>query len=84
METEVAVASAVEFPCKNCGAMLQYAPGTNSLTCSHCGVANPITASKMLVHEEDYLGVQQTSREDRHEEALALPTGFYRIWRPGF
>ena len=63
METLAKLTSAVEFPCKNCGAMLHYAPGTGSLTCSHCGVANLITASEALVHEEDYLGVLRTLRE---------------------
>ncbi len=43
--------------------MLQYAPGTESLTCSHCGVANLIAASKVLVHEEDYLGAIQALRD---------------------
>jgi DNA-directed RNA polymerase subunit RPC12/RpoP len=30
------------FPCKNCGAALEFAPGTTSLVCPYCGTANDI------------------------------------------
>ena len=32
--------------CKNCGAILKFAPGTNSLTCEYCGTENEITVSQ--------------------------------------
>ena len=32
--------------CKNCGAILKFAPGTNSLKCEYCGTENEIAASK--------------------------------------
>jgi len=34
--------------------MLQFAPGTNALTCAHCGAANEIAASTEPVEELDY------------------------------
>jgi len=42
------------FPCKECGAMLLFAPGTNALTCVYCGTANEIAASTESVEELDY------------------------------
>ncbi len=32
--------------CKSCGAILKFAPGTNSLQCEYCGHENEITVSK--------------------------------------
>jgi DNA-directed RNA polymerase subunit RPC12/RpoP len=31
-----------QFPCKNCGANLVFAPGTTSLVCPYCGATNEI------------------------------------------
>lgn len=31
-----------QFPCKNCGANLVFAPGTNCLVCPYCGTENEI------------------------------------------
>src|SRR5690606_4384974 len=30
------------FPCATCGAEMRYAPGTDSLTCDHCGASRDI------------------------------------------
>jgi len=54
-----------EVVCKNCGAKLTYAPGTNSLKCEHCGVLNEISASTELIEELDY----EKFINDFHEEA---------------
>jgi LSD1 subclass zinc finger protein len=44
----------MQFPCSNCGAMLEFDPGTTSLKCVYCGVVNEITAdSKVAVEELD-------------------------------
>lgn len=47
------------FPCKKCGATLQFAPGTTSLVCPYCSCANDITLDPqhLQVRELDY---QQT------------------------
>lgn len=34
-----------EFPCSSCGAKLQFAPGTDSLICPHCGNSTQAAAS---------------------------------------
>jgi len=31
-----------QFPCKQCGAGLEYAPGTREVTCKYCGAVNEI------------------------------------------
>jgi predicted RNA-binding Zn-ribbon protein involved in translation (DUF1610 family) len=42
-----------ETKCKNCGALLKFAPGTTSLKCEYCGVQNEISsASDPVVIEE--------------------------------
>ncbi len=43
-----------QFPCKQCGANLQYAPGTQTLVCPYCGTANDIPESREVVEELDY------------------------------
>ncbi|HEX8341438.1 MAG TPA: hypothetical protein VF624_11065 [Tepidisphaeraceae bacterium] len=53
-----------QFPCKNCGATLTFAPGTRGLKCQYCGVLNEIAVSAAAVEERDYaqqlLQLQQT------------------------
>lgn len=45
-----------QFPCKNCGADLKFAPGTNALKCPYCGVENEIdpSLSTVVVEELDF------------------------------
>lgn len=59
-----------QFPCKQCGANLVFAPGTSSLQCPYCGAENEIAKSDEAILELDYLtyvaglpdgdGVQET------------------------
>src|SRR5947209_15818459 len=44
-----------QFPCKECGASLIFAPGTNALKCPYCGASNEIPKSPDTIHELDYL-----------------------------
>ncbi len=48
------------FPCAQCGASLEYAPGAAVLRCSHCGHENAIVAAHAPIAEQDF---QQTLRE---------------------
>jgi predicted RNA-binding Zn-ribbon protein involved in translation (DUF1610 family) len=43
------------FPCSRCGANLEFAPGTSSLVCPHCGAANAIPVSPAVVPRLDFL-----------------------------
>ncbi|MBL0926397.1 MAG: hypothetical protein IBJ11_01940 [Phycisphaerales bacterium] len=44
------------FPCKACGARLEFTPGAESLSCPYCGASNPIPRSDAPIEELDYLG----------------------------
>jgi DNA-directed RNA polymerase subunit RPC12/RpoP len=43
-----------QFSCKQCGANLQFTPGTTSLTCTYCGTRNEITTTDQTVEEQDF------------------------------
>ena len=42
------------FPCAQCGASLAYAPGVDTLRCTHCGHENPIAAANAPILEQDF------------------------------
>lgn len=64
------------FPCKQCGAGLQFAPGTDTLTCPYCGTANQIAQPPTEVQELDFLATLQ-DLEDHAEryEHLTVKCG---------
>jgi LSD1 subclass zinc finger protein len=43
-----------QFPCKQCGAMLEFEPGTRALKCQYCGTLNEIAESDTVIEELDY------------------------------
>ena len=43
-----------DFPCGQCGAILQFKPGTDALVCGYCGHENPIEAEQGQAEELDY------------------------------
>lgn len=49
-----AVAPDRRFPCMQCGAKLEFAPGTEVLRCGHCGFENPIARPAEPVEELDF------------------------------
>lgn len=38
-----------QFPCKECGADLKFAPGTNALQCPYCGTVNEIETDEVAL-----------------------------------
>ncbi len=42
------------FHCSNCGARLEYAPGTASLRCPYCGSVQEVAAVDTLIEESSY------------------------------
>lgn len=46
--------AAREYPCAQCGATLEFRPGTGSLTCSYCGHVNEIETDDTAVTEDDF------------------------------
>ena len=54
---------ALQFPCKQCGAVLKYAPGTEYLVCEHCGAENQIELRTGKIEEYDLRqALQQVSQ----------------------
>jgi DNA-directed RNA polymerase subunit RPC12/RpoP len=49
-----APAAKKQFPCRQCGAKLEYAPGTAELKCPYCGATTPIPQSEEHVVELDF------------------------------
>jgi DNA-directed RNA polymerase subunit RPC12/RpoP len=74
MTTAAAPTLERQFPCRQCGAKLQFAPGTDRLVCPYCGADNQIaadTAPVPLLDFETY--AQQTTATaggDLHEVLL--------------
>jgi LSD1 subclass zinc finger protein len=66
-----------QFRCHECGADLNFDPGTQSLKCSHCGAINAIIDSTGSVDEEDFVSVLRTlrSQEPTHEQLTYKCTG---------
>jgi len=69
MSQEATLQSEKQYPCKQCGAKLEFAPGANSLKCPYCGFENPIAASAGKVEELDYRTAlrQAIDEKDTHE-----------------
>lgn len=42
------------FPCKQCGAQLNFEPGADALKCPYCGFLNPIPQSAEQIEELDF------------------------------
>ncbi|MCP5363855.1 MAG: primosomal protein N' (replication factor Y) - superfamily II helicase [Hyphomicrobiales bacterium] len=42
------------FPCRQCGARLTFAPGTDVIRCGHCGTENKIEADLSPIEELDF------------------------------
>ena len=43
-----------QFPCEECGALLNFEPGTDLLLCQYCGHENPIPESDEIIEELDF------------------------------
>lgn len=44
-----------QFPCHECGALLNYSPGKAALSCDYCGTVNDIPERDLQIHELDYV-----------------------------
>jgi DNA-directed RNA polymerase subunit RPC12/RpoP len=77
MEPAAAAPAQRQFPCKQCGANLQYAPGTDTLVCPYCGAKNEIPKPAEAVEELDYLShLNDLCRDaDCHDQNTVMCTG---------
>ena len=71
--TQVQPADGKQYPCSQCGAKLDFAPGTSTLKCPYCGFENPILPSDAQIEELDYRAFldQLASSKDTHEAQRA-------------
>lgn len=44
----------LHFPCHGCGSRVEYAPGTTSLRCPHCGTVQQIAPTDTVIEEHSY------------------------------
>lgn len=59
-----------QYPCAQCGAKLEFAPGTTALKCSYCGSENEIAVTQQGVVELDYRAfLERASQEAVTTEA---------------
>ena len=57
------------FKCANCGAKMEYKPGSNAQECPYCGHANPIPSSEEDITELDFRAhLAQTSETEPTED----------------
>jgi len=63
--------AARQFPCGQCGALLVWTPGAQSLACTYCGHANAAPASDAPVEELDYRAQLSAAAEGEQTETHA-------------
>lgn len=56
-----------QFPCRQCGAVIKYAPGTTQLKCEHCGTENQIELRSRSIEEYDLKQALQKLSDHRAE-----------------
>jgi DNA-directed RNA polymerase subunit RPC12/RpoP len=55
------------YPCGNCGAQLQFAPGTTALACPYCGARQEIVPQQRQVVEHEYAALAAKPRRNPQE-----------------
>ncbi len=61
------------FPCKNCGADMQFDPSAAAITCPYCGHENPIPQSEQDIEELDFeTYLAQISEREETEQTQAV------------
>jgi DNA-directed RNA polymerase subunit RPC12/RpoP len=70
------IAGQRQFPCHQCGAKLDYAPGTAALKCPYCGSETPIPQSEEQIRELDFNeALQQLAAEQEVTEEHRVKCG---------
>jgi Zn finger protein HypA/HybF involved in hydrogenase expression len=65
-----------EFPCQQCGAKLEFAPGTTGLQCPYCGHTQTIAGPAQRVEERSF---DEALRNLRQQPLSALAQGTHEI-----
>jgi DNA-directed RNA polymerase subunit RPC12/RpoP len=62
-----------QFPCTQCGAKVEFAPGTDSLVCPYCGHRTEIPESTEGIEERDFSeGLSDLGRASETEEVQSV------------
>jgi len=62
-----------QFPCTQCGAKVEFAPGTDSLVCPYCGNRTEIPKSTDGIVERDFMqGVAELGQDAETEEVQSV------------
>lgn len=65
-----------QFPCTQCGAKVEFAPGTDSLECPYCGHQTAIPASTDGIEERDFgSGLADLGQDADTEEVQSVSCG---------
>lgn len=66
------VSGAIRYPCRQCGARLEYQPGSKVLKCPYCQAENPIVGPAQVVEEIDYQSTlaELASSAPKHERKM--------------
>lgn len=71
MKTPETAGSERAFPCRQCGAKVEFSPGTQALACPFCGLENAVPKPIEVVEEEDFLAaLDQASHAHDLEDQL--------------
>ncbi|MFI5379761.1 MAG: hypothetical protein ACHRHE_10720 [Tepidisphaerales bacterium] len=60
------------FPCNQCGANLEFAPGHDALKCPYCGAENRIAVEPTVVEELDFRTYLATAGNENLVEAITI------------
>jgi len=61
------------FPCAQCGAFLEYAPGVAALRCAYCGHENSIVVADQPIVEQDFRQtLRQLARTVATQESISI------------
>jgi DNA-directed RNA polymerase subunit RPC12/RpoP len=61
------------FPCKNCGATMQFKPGLESIQCPYCGHTNPIPTGEADIQELDFHEyLRRAAQEEQTQEQATV------------
>jgi len=64
------------FPCGQCGAKLEFAPGRGALTCPYCGHVNPIARPMEAIEELDFhAALAELERQAPTQRSTTLKCG---------
>lgn len=76
METPASTEIEKRFPCGQCGAAVEFAPGVQSMKCPFCGHENAVPETTVEVQEQDFrTALEEMSGKDDHEDNLDVKCG---------